>query len=202
MQEEELPLASYVAVVLAGGQARRMGRNKLLMDISARPMIRHVVETVRGVAGRVIVVTGYQSERVAEALDRLSVELVTADPALGIAGAIGAAFARAKSLAGPDACEGILLCVGDQPRLTEREILGVIDAYRGGDRCKALVPVRGALRGYPVVVPPDFDIAAVDLSADDVAQRHPEHIAVFDTRNPVYDSSLDTVEDYRAFFAI
>jgi CTP:molybdopterin cytidylyltransferase MocA len=92
--------------------------------------------------------------------------------------------------------------VGDQPRLTEREIDGLIQAYRGGDRRRALVPMRGAQRGYPVIVPPDFDVAAVDLSAADVAQLHPERIAVFATRNPVYDSSLDTAEDYRAFFAI
>jgi len=202
MPEEELPLASYVAVVLAGGEARRMGRNKLLMEISARPMIRHVVETVHGVVERVIVVTGHQSERVAEALERLSVEMVSADPAEGMESAIAAAFAMARSLPGHDRCEGILLCVGDQPRLTEREILGVIDAYRGGDRRKPLVPVRGALRGYPVVVPPDFDIAAIDLSAVDIVDRHSQSITVFATRNPVYDSSLDTIEDYRTFFAI
>jgi CTP:molybdopterin cytidylyltransferase MocA len=202
MPEDELPLASYVAVVLAGGEARRMGRNKLLMEISARPMIRHVVETIRGVVGRVIVVTGYQSERIAEALERLSVDLVTADPAHGAGAAIAAAFARARSFSGHAECEGILLCVGDQPRLTEREIVGLIEAYRKSDRRRAMVPVSGTQRGYPVVVPPDFDLAAVDLSDDDVIARHPERVVIFATRNPVYGSSLDTFEDYRAFFAI
>ena len=202
MPEEQLPLENYMAVVLAGGESHRMGRNKLLMEISARPMIRHVVETIRGVADQVIVATGYQAERVVEALARLRVEVVATDPSEGPGRAIVAAFVKARSLPGYEACEGVLLCVGDQPRLTEREIAGLIEAYRAGDRRKALVPVRGDRRGYPVVVPPDFDVEGIDLSAVDIVARHPDHIAVFVTRNPVYDSSVDTPEDYRAFFAI
>ena len=202
MQEDELPLANYMAVVLAGGEARRMGRNKLLMEISARPMIRHVVETIRGVAAQVIVVTGHQDDRVREAIERLPVEVVTSDPAAGPAEAINAAFARARGLPGYANCEGILLCVGDQPRLTEREMAGLISAYRETDRCKPLVPVSGERRGFPVVVPPGYDVSAVDLLSPDVVSEHPDKIAVFGTKNPVYGSSVDTPEDYRAFFAI
>jgi CTP:molybdopterin cytidylyltransferase MocA len=202
LDEDDLPLANYIAVVLAGGEGARMGRNKLLMEISARPMIRHVVETIRGVFQDVIVVTGYQKERVEETLARSPVEFVDSPPSEGQAAAIDAAFARAKTLPSYGACEGIVLCIGDQPRLTEREIVGLIEVFKAGDKRKALVPMREVRRGYPVIVPPDFDTSRVDLSSESVARDNPDHVMVFPTKNPVYDSSVDTPEDYRAFFAI
>ena len=73
----------FVAVVLAAGLSERMGRNKLLMEVAGRPMIRHVVETVRSAVRDVIVVTGYQKDRVAEALARLPVTTLDIDPAEG-----------------------------------------------------------------------------------------------------------------------
>ncbi|MEW9306430.1 nucleotidyltransferase family protein [Labrys neptuniae] len=200
--DDDRPLANYIAIVLAGGEGRRMGCNKLLLDISARPMIRHVVETIRGVIADVIVVTGHQRERIEEALVRTPVEFVASPPSDGAATAIRRAFERARLLAAQRRYDGIMLCVGDQPRLTEREIAGLIKQYSAGDRRKALVPVRGERRGYPVMIPPDFDVEGVDLLSESLIADYPDQIAAFPTRNPVYDSSLDTPEDFRSFFAI
>lgn len=194
--DEDLPLFGFVGIVLAGGESKRMGRNKLLLEIAARPMIRHVVETVRGVVEETIVVTGHQAERIGEALARLPVQLMHIDPAGGMRAVISTAIASA------DPEEAILLCVGDQPRLTEREIMGLIEAWRQTDGKRAMVPIRHGVRGYPVVVPPNFDAANVDLSADDVLRAWPDHVVGYATRNPVYESSVDTPEDYRALFTI
>lgn len=202
LEEDDLPLTNYIAVILAGGEGSRMGRNKLLMEISARPMIRHVVETIRGVIQDVIVVTGHQRDRVEEALARSPVEFVDSPASDGPAAAIAAGFAQARRLASYATCQGIVLCIGDQPRLTEREIAGLIEVYKVGDKTKALLPIRDTRRGYPVIVPPDFDTRAVDLSSESVAADYPGQIVVFPTKNPVYDSSVDTPEDYRTFFAI
>lgn len=186
----------FIAVVLAGGASERMGRNKLLMEVSARPMIRHVVETVRNTVDEVIVITGHHHDRIGEALARLPVALVRMDPDLGQ----GATIARALDGLSPEI--GALVCVGDQPRLTGREIAGVIEAFLLTDRTRAMVPVRQGIRGYPVVVPPGFDAFGLDLSADDILTTHPGEVVPFETRNPVYESSVDTPEDYRAMFAI
>jgi CTP:molybdopterin cytidylyltransferase MocA len=202
LEEYDLPLTSYIAVILAGGEGSRMGRNKLLMEISARPMIRHVVETIRGVISDVIVVTGHQSERVEEALARSPVKFVYSPAADGPAAAIRVGFAQARKLSSYAGCEGLVLCIGDQPRLTEREIVGLIEVYRGGDRTRVLLPIRNTRRGYPVIVPSGFDIATVDLASENVAIDHPVWVEVYPTRNPVYDSSVDTPEDYRTLFAI
>ena len=195
MQDRER-IGGFVAVVLAGGTSQRMGRNKLLMEVAGRPMIRHVVETVRGVVDDVVVVTGHQSDRIAEALARLPVRLLRLEPDSGETVTI------AKALASVAPATGTLICVGDQPRLTEREIVGLIEVFLAGGRNRALVPMRLGRRGFPIVAPPNFDAVEVDLWAHDVALAHPELIDVFETRNPVYELSVDTPEDYRALFAI
>ena len=200
--EDDLPLTDYIAVVLAGGEGHRMGRNKLLMEISARPMIRHVVETVRGVFSDIIVVTGHQRERVEETLERSPVEFVDSPAADGAAAAVRVGMAQARRLASYGACKGIVLCIGDQPRLTERELVGLIEVYDAGDKSKPLIPVREEHRGYPVIIPPDFDLGDIDLSSESVVADFAGRVAVFPTKNPVYVSSVDTPEDYRTFFAI
>jgi CTP:molybdopterin cytidylyltransferase MocA len=194
MYDEDMD--GFVAVVLAGGFSLRMGRNKLLMEVAGRPMIRHVVETVRSVIPDVVVATGHQSERVSEALDRLPVTFLATDPSLGPGRAIAAAVEAVRCRS------GLLVCVGDQPRLTEREISAVLSAYLKTDRSRALVPIREGGRGYPMVLPPGFDATGIDLAAEDVAGADSARIAGFMTRNPVYQSSVDTPHDYRGLFSI
>jgi molybdenum cofactor cytidylyltransferase len=195
MQDEER-IEGFVAVVLAGGTSQRMGRNKLLMEVAGRPMIRHVVETVRGVVEDVVVVTGHQPDRIVEALARLPVRILRLEADSGERSRI------AQALASVEPTRGTLICVGDQPRLTGREITGLIEVYLAGGRNRALVPMRQGRRGFPIIAPPNFDAVEVDLWAQDVALEHPGRIDVFETRNPVYESSVDTPEDYRALFAI
>jgi molybdopterin-guanine dinucleotide biosynthesis protein A len=44
------------AIVLAGGRSSRFGRDKLAEPIDGRPMLDHVIERVRAVAGDIVVV--------------------------------------------------------------------------------------------------------------------------------------------------
>jgi molybdenum cofactor guanylyltransferase len=46
------------AVILAGGKSSRMGEDKLLMPLGGKPLIGHVIDTVKPLFGEVVVVTG------------------------------------------------------------------------------------------------------------------------------------------------
>jgi hypothetical protein len=67
-----------VAILLAAGRSQRMGdRNKLLLDVGGRPMVRRVAETLLHSRVReVIAVLGYDRARVAAALAGLPLRIV------------------------------------------------------------------------------------------------------------------------------
>lgn len=53
---DESPL-TVSAIVQAGGQSRRMGRDKALIEFQGKPLIAHVIDTLRTLTGDVIVVS-------------------------------------------------------------------------------------------------------------------------------------------------
>lgn len=58
------------AVVLAGGESRRMGRDKAVLSVGGRELLDRVLEAARGAARRVVVAAGRDVDRRAEDLRR------------------------------------------------------------------------------------------------------------------------------------
>jgi len=144
------PVAHYIAgLVLAAGQSRRMGaRNKLLAEIDGVAMVRRVAEAViASKAEPVLVVTGHEADRVRDALDGLAVGFVdNPDFKDGISASL-----RHGLAALPQDCDGVLVCLGDMPRVDAAMLDKLIAAFapeRGKDIC---VPVHQGKRGNPVL---------------------------------------------------
>ena len=109
------PARNIAALVLAAGRSSRMGGpNKLLAEISGRPLVRIVAEAALASRARpVLVVTGHQRERVEAALAGLPVEFVH-NPAF--AGGLGTSL-RAGIAALPAQADGAIVCLGDMPQV-------------------------------------------------------------------------------------
>lgn len=144
--------ARLSAVVLAAGLSRRMGSaNKLLLPFGSEPLVRRVVSTVAALPfAEVIVATGHEAEAVAAALAQLPVRIV--HNASYEAGQMTTVRTALAALTAP--CEGVLVCLGDQPALTVGDlalIAGEFFESRSGD--EVLVPMFRGARGNPIVLP-------------------------------------------------
>jgi molybdenum cofactor cytidylyltransferase len=176
------------AVVLAAGQSRRMGQNKLLLPLAGRPLVAHAVAAALGSrAAAVGVVLGAAADQVRAALAGQPVWFLSnPDWARGQATSLRAAIAQL-----PAWSEGVLFLTGDMPfvapghldRLMEQGRLGVpvvwsgyeggrgIPAFFGRDTFSALQALQGDVGGRALagqyaeaVVPADFPPLDVDTA--------------------------------------
>lgn len=143
-------MGSVAAILLAAGLSRRMGaRNKLLLPVAGKPMVRHMAETYLSfLKTPLTVVTGNEADAVRGALAGLSIEFAhNEDFAAGQPGSVAAGLTVA-----PDA-DLLLIGLADQPRLTSENLLQLARWHRANDPLKITVPKRGINRGNPIVVP-------------------------------------------------
>jgi len=182
------------AIVLAAGFARRMGRQKLLLELQGKPVVRWSVEAILPHVGDTLVVTGQDDEAVRAALAGLAVRFAVnprQQAGQGSSVAIGAAALEPWTAAA-------LVALGDQPRLPEGLIARLLaERERSG---KAIVaPVFQGTQGTPVLFTADvFDeLRALDgdAGARSVVQARPERVARLAIDAPM-PPDVDTPEDY------
>lgn len=158
------------AVMLAAGQSRRMGAiNKLLAAIEGVPMILRSLDAVLAShAAPVIVVTGHEAERVVEAIGHKRKVDIQHNPAY----AEGLSTSLARGLAAlPADIDGVMICLGDMPRVSAKEIDRLIDAFNPTEGRAIVVPTHGGKRGNPVLFAKRF-FAEMTAVSGDVGARH------------------------------
>jgi molybdenum cofactor cytidylyltransferase len=172
-QPREEPVAvedhRIAALVLAAGRSTRMGGpNKLLAEISGRPLVRIAVdEALASRADSVVVVTGHQRERVEAALQGLKVKTVhNPDYAQGLSTSL-----RAGLRALPENADGVVVLLADMPQVDAALINRLITAFDPGKGALAVVPTIEGKRGNPVLWSRRFfpELMAVE---GDVGARH------------------------------
>lgn len=157
------------ALVLAAGQSRRMGaENKLLADVAGKPMVRHVAEAVAASkAVSMTVVLGHEGDAVRDALADL-------DPGFAInpdyAGGLSTSLKAGLDALSGD-IDGVIVCLGDMPRVTPAIIDRMIAAFDPVEGRAIVVPTRRGKRGNPVLFAKRFFPEMATVSGD-VGARH------------------------------
>jgi molybdenum cofactor cytidylyltransferase len=182
------------AIVLAAGFARRMGRQKLLLELRGKPVVLCSVETILPHVGDVIVVTGQDDAGVRAALAGLPVRFaVNPRPQDGQGSSIAVGMAALKPWTA-----AVLIALGDQPRLPDGLVARLLgERERTG---KAIVtPVFQGTQGTPVLFAADVfnELRALvgDAGARSVVQARPERVARVEVDAPM-PPDVDTPEDY------
>ena len=182
------------AIVLAAGFARRMGRQKLLLDLKGKPVVRWTVERVLPHVRDCVVVTGQDGTAVRAALIDLAVRFTTnprPQDGQGSSIAVGVAALKPWTAAA-------LVVLGDQPFTPSSVMAGLVAAQPASGKAIVAPSYRGT-RGTPVLfgaaVFPELRALTGDAGARSVVNARPERVDVveFDLAMP---ADVDTPEDF------
>jgi len=182
------------AVMLAAGLARRMGRQKLLLQLQGKPVVRLSVEHIVSHVEDVVVVTGPEDTAIRQALEGLPVRFaVNPRPQDGQGTSIAAGVAALKPWT-----TAALIALGDQPRMPAAVVPALLDAFRRSGQA-IVAPVYQGVHGTPVLFSSEVfgELRALTgyAGARAVVKVNPERVeaVAFDIAMP---PDVDTPEDY------
>lgn len=199
------PHPFYTAVVLAAGQARRMGAPKLLLPLEGRPLLQHVLEAAEAscLSELVLVVGPELNDRLSElphAAGKPRIVIRNPRPGDGQSRslALGLKAASPKAVAAA-------IVLGDEPRLAADRIDCVAHAFAATAKpCARPVycsPPEPPVPGHPVFVArrlwPEIDQLRGDQGLRDLLTRRPEWLFEAETLDRA-PKDIDTWKDYEA----
>ena len=136
-------------VVVAAGLSRRMGGdNKLLAEVSGKPIVARVVDALLEASiDPVLVVVGHEADRVRAALAGRRVRFVeNAGYEEGLGASIRAGFGALE-----EPVEAALVALGDMPRVRADHVEALVAAFNPSGARSICVPVHEGRRGHPVL---------------------------------------------------
>jgi CTP:molybdopterin cytidylyltransferase MocA len=188
------------AVILAAGESRRMGTQKLLLPYGETTVVEAIVRTAldSSVDGT-IVVLGADKEKVRKTLQSYPVSFaVNKDFRHGMLSSIQAGFESLPGEAG-----AVVVMLGDQPAVPSEVIDGLVSGYRENGR-GIVIPVYGKRRGHPILIEAGYRSEILGLDPDvglrQLIQSHPEDVLEVEVSSSAVLKDMDSPEDYAAFF--
>ena len=183
------------AIILAAGQSRRMGRNKLLLPFGRSTVIETIVSEVQASGiDEIVVVTGHEHERLEAQLAAYPVHC-----------RFNSDYARVEMLTSiqvgmralAENVEAALIVLGDQPRLQSDIVRRVIGAYRPGT---LIIPSFARRRGHPILLDrsiwPDVLASPAAATLRAVINARAECIRYVEVESDSVLRDIDTPEDY------
>ncbi len=155
-------MSGVTVLVLAAGNARRFGANKLLQPLGDEALLRHALSAANGVfPGRVTLVTGEDADRVAAAAGDLTASVVfNPDYVSGIGTSI-AAGARACHTES----DALVVMLADQPLITADHLRSLAAHWNGRPEGIVASAYSGTL-GPPALFGKEHFDALSSLSGD------------------------------------
>ena len=154
-------------IVLAAGLGSRMGRNKMLIDLQGRSVVRRAVETATAARlSPVLVVMGHEHERVEADLNGLLYsKVINPDYAQGMNTSL-----RAGIAAVPDDCAGALVMLADMPLVDARMLTDLCTAFRN-KQSPLVVSTYDGVVAPPIVYGRALFAELLSLRAEDCGKR-------------------------------
>ena len=188
-------------MILAAGASRRMGKNKMLLQLEGESLIRRAVR--RALAAElspVVVVIGHESERIRAELQDLQVEFAI-NP--DYTGPTSGSLHRGLNALGPNVGAAVVM-LGDMVRVTQETLAMLVAAARGADGPPLVVSRYGDVTAPPLLFRRALFGELLAWTGEGcgkaVVQAH-KHEAMYVDRPVTLLTDVDTPEDFAAAIA-
>jgi molybdenum cofactor cytidylyltransferase len=188
--------SGFEGVVLAGGTSSRFGGdNKLLSEVDGDPLVRRTVLAYLGAGlDRLVVVTGFGSHEMVDALSGLPIDCVF--NARFLEGQSTSLHAGIRALSA--GTKAAVVGVADQLHLTAHTVRRLLLEAQAVDNA-LVVPRYGGQRGNPVVFPavlfPEILAVRGDVGGRPVIDRHSDSVVWVDFDDPSLGADVDVPSD-------
>jgi molybdenum cofactor cytidylyltransferase len=192
-------MSAVSAILLAAGESRRMGGlNKLGLPVAGVPLLRHTVSTLlNSELGELVVVVGHEQQTARALVADLPVRLVANERYRE--GQMTSVYRGMQALREP--CDGVMVCLCDQPLLNAEDINRLIHAFVHQCPTSVLVPTWQGQRGNPVILAYAHREAILaggrNLGCRRLIDNNPELVTPLAMDNDHVAFDLDTPADYQ-----
>ncbi|TRM89134.1 4-diphosphocytidyl-2C-methyl-D-erythritol kinase [Sulfolobus sp. A20-N-G8] len=142
-------------VILAAGEGKRFGGNKLLAKIDGVPIILKTI-SIYDKLEKVIVVGKYVQDLISILLDQ--VVIYNPNWMEGISSSIKLGVKMFNDY------NGVLFALADMPYVTREDVMKILNSFKPG--CKVVIPVHKGKRGNPVLISKELFPELNKLSGD------------------------------------
>ena len=185
------------AIILAAGQSKRMGQQKMLMSWGQTTVIGKVINTLmEGGVNDIHLVTGGTDAQLKAALIVKDIKYLY-NPDYANGEMLTSVQVGLDSM--EDVTEAVLIVLGDQPQLEVKVVRKIIDSYILTHH-KIIVPSFQMHRGHPWLVEKSYWQEILNLhhpaTLRDFLKAHSEIIDYVRVESPSILQDLDTQADY------
>ena len=190
-----------VAVLLSAGESSRMGAPKALLQIDGETFIERIVTALHnGGLERIVVVLGFNAEKMRREIERLPVEIVV-NPDYQ-QGQLSSLHAAVRHLQADTSCDGMLVHLVDHPYIDPVLVRAMLQCFNDSKKL-IVVPRHQGKRGHPVIFAralfTELLDAPVDQGAKAVVNAHRDETLEIDTEDVGITLDIDTPELYRQY---
>lgn len=186
-------------ILLAAGESKRMGRNKLLLPFSELSIIEIAMRELMGFP--------FLEKIIVVAPDSVISPLA---PPFGFQAVVNADFQKGIHSSIRKGVESVtadfyLIALGDQPLLKRRDYQNFFSECESRKKSgkKLFRPLVNGAPGNPCLIHKDFkneilSRADADKGCQYLFQNHKEHVHLYETPNSSFVKDIDTQQDYQA----
>jgi molybdenum cofactor cytidylyltransferase len=186
------------AIVLAAGNSRRMGTQKLLLPYAGTTVIRHIVDRVAASSvDRIIVVAGRDADAVRAATGGSRATVVVNETLDGDM----LSSVRCGLRALPAECQAAIVVLGDQPSITAELVNQLVDASAASGR-GIVVPAYRGRRGHPLLFSMEYRTEVLTgydaVGLKGLLEAHADDVFELAVADDGVVTDMDVPDDYKA----